>query len=159
MLNTTEINTLDTYYKGCLEGLMKLYMKTPACVVYFLAGSLPASALMHLSMFSLFSMLVRLVDSPLARLARHCLTSSPLPPKSWFTVLNNLCALYELPSALTFLESPPPKAAMKTLVKKKVIDFWEKKLPFLPCHTLGLIFTPSHPLTPFGQQLAAPRTR
>ena len=59
VLNIMEINTPGTYYKGCLEGLMKLYMKTPAWGVYFLAGSLPASALMDLFMFSLFSMMLR----------------------------------------------------------------------------------------------------
>ena len=90
VMSRSEVETLDTHYKGCLEGLMKLCKKTPACVVYFLAGSLPATALLHLNMFSLYNMLIRLVDNPLARLAHHCLTSSPIPSKSWFTQINFL---------------------------------------------------------------------
>ena len=128
VLNRSELEALNTHYKGCLEGLSKLYMRTPACVVYFLSSSLPTVAVLHMNMFSLFSMLIRLTDSPLARLAHHSLTSHPPPPKSWFTQLNSLCQQYGLPPALTLLISPPPKLQLKNLIKKKVTDFWESKL-------------------------------
>ena len=128
VLNNSEVETINIHYKGCLEGLMKLYKKTPACVVFFLAGSLPAPALLHLNMFSLFNMIIRLADSPLALLARHCLTATPPPNKSWFKQIDNLCHTYGLPSALSFLNLPPTKSEMKQMVKKKIINFWEKKL-------------------------------
>ena len=94
----------------------------------FLAVSLPAPALLHIGMFSLYNMLIRLEDSPLVRLARHCLSVTPPPPKSWFTSLDILCHQYQLMIALSLLNSPPPKNVLKNLVKKKVLNFWEIKL-------------------------------
>ena len=60
ILNKTEIRALNTHYKTKLQKLMKLYDKTPDCVVFLLAGSLPAEALLHLAQFSLLSMISRL---------------------------------------------------------------------------------------------------
>ena len=128
VLSSSEIESLNVHYKASLEGLMRLHQKTPAPVVFFLAGSLPAPALLHINMFSLLNMIIRLENNPLNMLARHCLSASPLPRHSWFTHIQNLCIKYSLPSALSLLSFPPSKIQLKTLVKKKVIDFWEQKL-------------------------------
>ena len=52
VLSKTELTSITTHYKGCLESLMKLHKKNPS-VVHFLAGSLPAAAILHINMFSL----------------------------------------------------------------------------------------------------------
>ena len=110
VLSKAEITCLSTHYKTCLEGLMKLYPRTPAPVVAFLSSSLPASALLHIDQLALFGILIsRQDDSPLKRLAYSTLSSSPIPPKSWFKQISDLSQQYSLPSPLTLLTSPPTK--------------------------------------------------
>ena len=125
VLSKAEITCLSTHYKTCLEGLMKLYPRTPAPVVAFLSGSLPASALLHIDQFSLFGMISRQDDSPLKRLAYSTLSSSPIPPKSWFKQISDLSQQYSLPSPLTLLTSPLTKEHYKRLIKSAVTNYWE----------------------------------
>ena len=60
VLKNSELESLDHHYKVSLERFQRLYRATPAPVVYFLAGSLPASALLHLRQLSLLSRITRL---------------------------------------------------------------------------------------------------
>lgn len=117
VLLNSSIESLYVHYKACLDGLVRLYKKTPSTVVLFLAGSLPAPAMLHISMFSLLNIIIRLEKNPLNIMAWHSLNASPSPRNSWFTYIQELCVKYSLPSALT-----------KMLLKRKVLDFWVKKL-------------------------------
>ena len=124
----SEISSLDIHYKKTIESLQKLYPATPSPVVHFLGGSLPAPALLHLTQFSLLSMISRLENSIILKHGLNILSSNPPPPKSWFTQVNSLCAQYSLPPALSLLSQPLPKNPFKNKVKKAVFDFWEQKL-------------------------------
>ena len=53
---------------------------------------------------------------------------SPPSAQSWFQQIRDLCRLYFLPHPLELLENPPPKAAMKKLVKLKVSEYWRLQL-------------------------------
>ena len=53
VLSKSEISVLDHHHKVHLQRLQKLHRGTPECVVMFLGGTLPASALLHLRMLSL----------------------------------------------------------------------------------------------------------
>ena len=57
LLTTAETSGLKIHYKEFIQSLMKLYKKTPDCVVFLLAGSLPAGGQLHLAQFSLLAML------------------------------------------------------------------------------------------------------
>ena len=63
VLSKTEEDSLDQHFKVSLESFQRLYRATPAPVVHFLAGSLPASALLHLRQLSLLGMIARLGQS------------------------------------------------------------------------------------------------
>ena len=89
-----------------------------ASVVYFTAGSLPLTAILHLRQLSLFSMISRLPSDPLNSHAQHVL----------LTAIRHLFLQYGLPHPLDILSNPPSKEAFKKLVKSKIIDFWERKL-------------------------------
>ena len=128
VLSKSEICSLDLHYKKTLESLQKLYPATPSPVVHFLGGSLPAQALLHLSQFSLLSMISRLENNVILKHGLNILTSKPPPPKSWFTQVNSLCSQYSLPPALSLLSQPLQKTSFKNTVKKAIFDFWEKKL-------------------------------
>ena len=47
VLSAKEIGVVNRHYKLTLCRLQKLPLTTPDCVIYFLAGSLPASVLLH----------------------------------------------------------------------------------------------------------------
>ena len=134
--------------------MMKLSARSPAALVYFTAGSLPATALLHLRQISLFSMICRLVNDPLHHHARHILLTSSLNKNSWFAQIRKLLQQYELPHPLHLLEQPPEKLKFKKLSKSKVINFWETKLrsesQYLPSlkyfHTQYLSLSTTHRL-------------
>ena len=43
VLNSSEVKMVDSYLKVTHQNLLKLMDKTPACVVHFLAGTLPGT--------------------------------------------------------------------------------------------------------------------
>ena len=128
VLNKSEVNIIDQHFKNTLKNLIKAYPDTSNSFVLFMAGSLPATAIIHLRQLGLFSMISRLPADPLNARARQVLTSSKPSSKSWFIGLRNICLQYGLPHPLTLLLNPPTKETFKKLAKSKVTDFWEKKL-------------------------------
>ena len=119
---------IDNHFKTTLKNFKKLHEKSPAPFVYFLAGSLPTSAILHQRQLSLFSMICRLPDNPLNIHARNILITAKPSTNSWFHQIRNICMQYCLPHPLQLLDYPPTKDQFKILVKKRVLDFWESKL-------------------------------
>ena len=102
----------------------------PTCVFMFLAGSLLASAILHLRMLGLLAMIARLgPENILHKHARHTLlsASSTSSSRSWFIAIRLLSQRYDLPDPILVLQSPPTVYQWKTLTKSKVIDWHEKK--------------------------------
>ena len=126
-LKKAEITILETHYKSTLERIQKLFSKTPRSVVFFLAGSLPAIAILHLRQLTLFIMICHFHDDPLNIHAKNIFKGRG-QPKSWFSQITILSETYGLPQPLQLLLNPPPKNAIKLHLKKKVVDFWESKL-------------------------------
>ena len=56
----SEIDMIDHHLKETYEKLMRLHHRTPQCVVSFLAGCLPGTALVHQRMLSIFAMICNL---------------------------------------------------------------------------------------------------
>ena len=127
VLKQTEVNILNHHYKNT-QRLLKIHDRSPDPVVYFLAGSLPAVATLHLKQLSLLSMISRLPDNILNKIGRHVLTVADDRTKSWFLMVRDICLLYQLPHPLSQLDSPLPKEAAKQLFRAAVIDYWETKL-------------------------------
>jgi hypothetical protein len=128
LLLQSEEDALTQHYKETLQGLQKLYQLTPRPVVYFLAGSLPLPALLHIKQLGLFGMLARQPDNILHSMAKYILTSLPDSSKSWFLKIKELCHMYGLPHPLTLLQKQPDKEAFKNQVKLNVQEYWQAKL-------------------------------
>ena len=128
VLNKPEKDIINQHYKVTLENLMRLHKSTPECVVYFLSGSLPGIALLHLRQLSLLGMVTRLQGSILHTHALNVYRRGKASSRSWFFQLRDICLKYSLPHPSTLLECPLTKLAFKNLTKKAVISFWEKKL-------------------------------
>ena len=128
VLLQSELEILAHHYKVTLQGLLRLHRKTPESVVFFLGGSLPFPALLHLRQLTLFCMILQLPDNILNTIARYVLTRAPDSAKSWFFEIKSLCYQYNLPHPLLLLEYPPDKENFKETVKLRILDFWQQKL-------------------------------
>jgi hypothetical protein len=133
VLNKTELKSLDLHHRTQLLRLQRLYPGTPAPVVYFMAGSLPASALLHLRQLSLLGMIARL--GPESILHKHgCYIlanpSSSLSSfsSSWFTQVRSICQQYGLQDPLLVLHSPPTKNRWKSEARLCVTELWGAQL-------------------------------
>ena len=131
VLSKVEQESIDHHHKIQVERLQRLYPGTPEPVVYFLAGTLPASAVLHLRQLSLLGMIGRLgPESILHRHGRQILARTPpestahlnTSSQSWFVQVRQLTERYKLPDPLLILASPPSKEAWKKLTKVKVIE-------------------------------------
>ena len=105
----SEVNIIANHYKTTLESIQKLHQRTPAPVIFFLAGSLPGPAILHIRQLTLYSMICRLTEDPLNLHARYILSSAKKSTNSWFHQIRNLCLLYKLPHPLGLLDNPPKK--------------------------------------------------
>ena len=128
VLSGSEVEIIEHHFKETLQRLQRLFPKTPRCVTYFLAGSLPGSALLHLRQLSLFGMIIRLNGSILNNYALTYFNSGALKTHSWFHQIRNLCLLYNLPHPIQLLSAPLSKYRFKKLIKSHVINYWEIKL-------------------------------
>ena len=134
VLSRTEIEAIDHHYKVSLERLLRLYPRTPACFVYLLAGSLPASAILHKRQLSLLGMIARQGDGAiLYRYAHHILTNPPPISRSpssspWFIQVRGLCEQYGLPDPLEVLSTATSKGIWKGEVERAVATFWGTKI-------------------------------
>ena len=117
ILDDSETTQYSPSHKTNLEHLQQLFPGTPEPVVMFLAGSLPASGLLHLRMLGHLGMIIR--RGPLYILhqhGRHVLLS-PSPSVSvklsWFLNIRNISKVYGLPDPLKILQCPPRKEQWK----------------------------------------------
>ena len=128
VMNSSEVKMVDSYLKVTQQNLLKLMKKTPACVVHFLAGTLPGTALLHMRQLSLFGMITKLPESLLNIHGINVLTTAPPSASSWFQQIRQLCLLYQLPHPLKLLYEPLSSHLYKKLVKSKIINYWELQL-------------------------------
>ena len=128
VLTKFEVNLISAHYKNTLQRIMKLHDRTPDPVIYFLAGSLPCTALLHLRQLSLFGMICRLKENILISLAMKVLVEAKPSANSWFQQIREVCILYNLPHPILLLECPPTKLSFKKLCKLKVHEYWHAKL-------------------------------
>ena len=109
----------------------------------FLAGSLPATALLDLKMLGHLGMIARLGPNHiLHQHGRHSLLNDERinTSKSWFSNIRSLCQQYSLPDPLLVLQSPPSHSYWKTLTKAKVLDWWQVKYRGIADHMDSLEF-------------------
>ena len=140
VLSKKEVSSLDQQYKRTLQNILKLSVSSPRSLVHFVAGSLPATAILHLRQISLFSMICHLSENPLYEHAQNVLHTSSLSKHSWFLQISDILLMYQLPHPLVLLANPPRKEAFKKLVKAKVIDYWEQLLKAEASYLPSLIY-------------------
>ena len=148
VLTNLELSAIHHHYKVDLQRLQRLHQATPECVVMFLAGSLPATALLHLRILGLLGMISRLGPSNiLHQHGSHVLLNpnGDNVTNSWFANCRIVSQQYALPDPLLILQSPPKHLYWKKLTKSMVLDFWTAKFRGEAEHLDSLqFFNPSY---------------
>ena len=106
VMSAKEVSAVDQQLKRAIQNAIKLPNSSPTSLVYFVSGTLPGTAILHLKQLTLFGMVCRLPEDPLHQLACHVLLTSS-SPSSWFVVVMNLLMQYQLPHPLLLLKDPP----------------------------------------------------
>lgn len=128
VLSEKEVSSLSRHYRHTICKLQKLPITAPSCVIFFLAGSLPAVAILHLRILSLFGMIARSdPSSVLQQIGRKELLSEHCNKYSWFQKVRTITQLYLLSDPLLLLQNPPTKESWKKTCHAKILDYWELK--------------------------------
>ena len=115
------------HHRTMIQNLLRLKPNTPQSVCYFLSGSLPAEAILHLRQLSILSMIMSAKDSILNKHGLNALNSKS-SSRSWFHQVRDICLQYQLPHPMTLLHSSIPKESFRVLARKHVLNYWELKL-------------------------------
>ena len=119
---------LTSYMKKTSLNLQKLMDRTPDCVVDFLGGTLPGTALLHLKQLSLLGMISRMRGSVLHTHGMHVLAAARPSAHSWFQQIRDLCLLYQPPHPLSLLQEHLSKMKFIQLVRSSIVDHLEVRL-------------------------------
>ena len=125
ILNKQEIETIHKHVKETVQNLLKLHQKTPEPVIFFISGTLPAEAMLHMKQLTLFGAICRLPGNILNTLAKDSLIRMTDTDNSWFGQIRALCHKYALPHPLKLLELPPTKETLKSLLKQNISSYWQ----------------------------------
>ena len=154
VLTKGDEDLIDRNHKEMISNIQRLLPRTPRSVIYFLGGSLPCSAFLHLRQLTNFGMISRLQKNILNEHAKNIFEFSTVTKKSWFLKIRDLCIKYDLPHPKELLSNPLTKTEFRSLIKRRVISYWETKLReeaaaldsllyFKPCY---MSLTRPHPL-------------
>ena len=128
VLKQTEISMISQQHKKTLQNLQKLHEGTPEAVIFFLSGTLPGKAILHLRQLSLLSMISHLDGSPIHQHAQRTFNTAKASSMSWFVQVRDICLLYGLPHPISILDDPIKKSRFKKQAKLAVQDYWQQRL-------------------------------
>ena len=107
ILNGAEISALHQHYKCSVHQILRLPITTPESFIIFIAGSLPATAFIHLHTLTLLGMISCLGrDGILNKIGCQALLSGST--HSWFVMVRHITQryIYALPDPLLILQTP-----------------------------------------------------
>lgn len=154
VLEDKDITKLDMYHRSLLRMIQSLPDSTAKPAIYLLLGCLPAQALLHQKMLSLYVSILHRPGTPEYEIIVRQLTIKDLSSSSWTAQLRLVLHKYNLPPALKLVDNPPKKDPWKRSVKSAIWQYWEEKLKkearemkslhFLNLNMCGIGFT--HPV-------------
>ena len=123
------LSVLDVQYKRLLKQILSLPDTTADPAVYLLSGLLPAEAVIHKRVFTLFGNITRLANTSIEnQLVKRQLEIKTFKSHSWFVAVKKTLLKYDLPSAESLLEKPIAKFAWKKLFNESVNKYWAEQV-------------------------------
>ena len=144
VLTSAEIGILHQHYTSTVRQILRISKHTPECFIMFMAGTLPATAVLHLRMLGLLGMIARLGPAGiLSRLGRQALLAAD-NPRSWFLAVRRLTQQYGLQDPLLVLQTPDTRRRWKGICKARVIRWWELHYRGQAAHLTSLKYFNPH---------------
>ena len=103
-LTKAEETIIEQHHKENVMNIQRLCSSTHRAVVFFLSGTLPGSALLHIRQLSIFGMILTLGESIIHQHAVNIFCSASESLKFWLCQIREFCLQYALPHPLKLLQ-------------------------------------------------------
>jgi hypothetical protein len=124
-LNVSQITELKQFHTKTLRCFQSLPVRTATSAVYRLLGALPIEAELHKRQLSL---LYSILASKLKNLMERQLTVNKNNPESFFSRIQDILNLYNLPPMYVLVDVLPTKLAWKRGINLNIAKKWTNKL-------------------------------
>jgi hypothetical protein len=124
-LNVSQITELKQFHTKTLRCFQSLPVRTATSAVYRLLGALPIEAELHKRQLSL---LYSILASKLKNLMERQLTVNKNNPESFFSRIQDILNLYNLPPIYVLVDVLPTKLAWKRGINLSIAKKWTNKL-------------------------------
>lgn len=123
------LDTLEIQYKKLLKQILSVPCTTADPAVYLLSGLLPAEAIIHKRLLTLYGNITRLSENSVEkRLAKRQLEVKSFKSHSWFIAVKKVLILYDLPSPESLLVNPVGKLEWKKQFNTVINKHWTEKI-------------------------------
>lgn len=127
-LSKANIRKLELCQREILRRIEHLPQGTANCALCLLLGILPVQAIIERNTIILFRTLVMHEGSKERDIIIRQLAIKDRSSSSWVIKVKDLLTKYDLPTAYTVLENPPPRDQWRRQVKNAVAEYWLNEL-------------------------------
>ena len=139
-LTVSQINVLSKFHLDNLKRFQSLPVRVATCAVYLLLGALPIEAEIHKRQFSLLYNVLTSTNETVIELADRQITVNLDNNLSYFSRVQEILQLYQLPSIDTLRDSLTTKDRWRYQFKTAVYNYWTAKLKNEACEKSTLRF-------------------
>ena len=123
------LNRLEVQQKKILKQVLSLSTNVADPAVYIISGALPAEAMIHKRILSLFGNITRLTENAIEyKLAKRQLEIKTFKSHSWFIVVKKILIQYELPDPESLLDNVLEKYAWKKRFHTAINKYWTERI-------------------------------
>ena len=129
-VNTTDLDRLETKYRGVIRNLQSLPSSTATPAIYLTIGLLPAVAERDLEIMGLLGQLAqcpRDIQS-VADIVQDGLEKFDVNFQGWSALSRRTSILYDLEDPLEIMQEPWPSDRWRAYCKKMITNYWVKTL-------------------------------
>ncbi|MEW8090529.1 MAG: reverse transcriptase domain-containing protein [Candidatus Thiodiazotropha endolucinida] len=139
-LTVSQINVLSKFHLDNLKRFQSLPVRVATCAVYLLLGALPIEAEIHKRQFSLLYNVLTSTNETVIELADRQIAVNLDNNLSYFSRVQEILQLYQLPSIDTLRDSLTTKDRWRYQFKTAVYNYWTVKLKNEACEKSTLRF-------------------
>ena len=149
-LTVSQINVISKFHLDNLKRFQTLPVRVATCAVYLLLGALPIEAEIHKRQFSLLYNILTSTNETVKELTERQIAVNLDNDLSYFSRIQDILNLYQLPSIDILKDSLSTKEQWKLQFKSAVHNYWTIKLRNEACEKSTLCFM-NFEMTKVGQ--------
>lgn len=123
------LEMMDKFHKKAIKQILSLTSNVADPAVYILSGLLPLEAEFHVKVVNFFGNIARSDNNSLEwKIAERQLAVKQHTSHSWFIELKKIFYIYGITDIENYLHYPLGKEKWKTVLIRKIKDYWKEKL-------------------------------